>query len=551
MGILEEESLTVTGLSALAGDKSVVLFWDVAKDSEGNKIAKYEVSYGKKSVKRGEASSYEKTISVEDTKSLTIGTARSLIENLENENVYYFAVKAIDSKGEKSPEYSEEILSIPTGASESSPQVESANAITSNIVKVIFSKKIVLPEEKPELAFEIREKDNSEEELTIKRAFYKTNYFLDVEKEKDLFVQSDQILYLETEEKQQKGLEYTIIVSSIVVDENKKSINSASTDSADFIGTDVTEIPESEKPEKTSPSPSATPTPTSIPTPTPVVLAPNEKLVPEGQGESLSFFDGEVTLQFTKNSKEGIVRIEKSTGTPPSFVLKDSKFERKIIPLLYEISFKDEDKKRTFSTNLTITPSSSDITKAKITPSELSVFYYDETKKVWENAKGKVSKDEKSISVSTDHFSQWVIGSEVELHAVAEDKTPPEEVTNFTLSIKASVENFLINLSWKKSLNSAGDLAVQMLYKSLDNGKTWDKGQEINKDNTKFTLTGEPEKEYSLKITTKDKSGNESAGVIKTIKLPALPASGAPLLLVLGSSLFLAGVYRMRKREKK
>jgi hypothetical protein len=558
MDILSGESLTVTGVDTIPEDKSVVLFWDAVKDDDGNRIAKYEVSYGKKSVSKGESPSYEKTITIEDEGALTLGIVRASIENLENERMYYFAIKAIDSTGKKSDEYSEEISSIPTSDTESSPQVEDATALTKNIVKVVFSKKIVLPEDDAEFAFEIKEKDDMEEILSIKNVVYKTNYFLNAEEDKEKLVEADQIIYIETNDDQKEGTEYVVTVSSIIVDENQKPISSASTDSAEFTGIDDTQIPESEKPADPSPTPVAstsTPTPTATatpppPTPTATPLAPNEKIAPEGAGPPLSFLNGELTVEITKNSKEGIIRVEKNTGVPSSFVLKESTAQRKVIPVVYDISFKDNDT-RTFSAKITVTPSPADIIKAGITPSELTLFYYDQKKKVWENANGESSPDGKSIFVISDHFSQWIVGSETTLHAVAEDKTPPEEITNFTFSLKASIENFLINLSWKKSIDSAGDLAVQMLYKSLDNGKTWDNGQEISKDITKFTITSEPEKEYAVKLTTKDKSGNESEGIIKTIKVPALPASGAPIFLILGSSLLFAGMLRMRRKDTK
>ncbi len=82
---------------------------------------------------------------------------------------------------------------------------------------------------------------------------------------------------------------------------------------------------------------------------------------------------------------------------------------------------------------------------------------------------------------------------------------------------------------------------------SMDRGKNYDAGKPLGPlvaKNEVANLDGG--KEYTFKITTKDASGNESTGVVKSIRLPQTGA-GAGLLL-LGS---LAAAKRLLRRKKK
>lgn len=127
------------------------------------------------------------------------------------------------------------------------------------------------------------------------------------------------------------------------------------------------------------------------------------------------------------------------------------------------------------------------------------------------------------------------------------DTTPPEDITHLMLSWKAQADKFIIAMNWTASINTAKDLIDQILYQSMDKGTTYGPGTSLGKDVTKYALPGmEGGKEYTFKITTKDASGNESVGVVKSIRLPQ---TGVGVGLLLFGSALTAG--RVLKRKKK
>jgi hypothetical protein len=101
-------------------------------------------------------------------------------------------------------------------------------------------------------------------------------------------------------------------------------------------------------------------------------------------------------------------------------------------------------------------------------------------------------------------------------------------------------------MSWTPSLNTAKDLADQILYMSMDRGKNFDAGKPLGALVAKTEVPNlDGGKEYTFKITTKDASGNESTGVVKSIRLPQTGA-GVGLILI-GS---LAAAKRLLRRKK-
>ena len=138
--------------------------------------------------------------------------------------------------------------------------------------------------------------------------------------------------------------------------------------------------------------------------------------------------------------------------------------------------------------------------------------------------------------------------TEEPLHAAPRDTVAPEDITALRAEIVKRVSDFIVNLSWIKSKNTAGDLIEQLLYTSIDNGKTWGSPKKFNGDLQEYTFTGKENTSYTVKITTKDRSGNESDGVVKTIKVPSLVSSGAPMFLALGLALMGGAAQIMRRK---
>lgn len=130
----------------------------------------------------------------------------------------------------------------------------------------------------------------------------------------------------------------------------------------------------------------------------------------------------------------------------------------------------------------------------------------------------------------------------------ATDTIAPEDVRNFVLSFKEQMEKFMVVMNWEASLNTAKDLVDQIIYMSTDKGTTYDHGTSVGSTATNYDMTNlEGGKEYTFKITTKDGSGNESVGVVQSIRLPQT-GFGAGFLIL--TSAYGANRMLKRRREK-
>ena len=127
------------------------------------------------------------------------------------------------------------------------------------------------------------------------------------------------------------------------------------------------------------------------------------------------------------------------------------------------------------------------------------------------------------------------------------DVTPPEDITNLVLSFKEQLEKFVITMNWTASLNTAKDLVDQILYMSMDRGITYNAGNSLGPIVTSHQVPNlEGGKEYTFKVTTKDAAGNESVGVVKSIRLPQT-GFGAGILVFTSA----AAAYQALRRKKR
>lgn len=135
-------------------------------------------------------------------------------------------------------------------------------------------------------------------------------------------------------------------------------------------------------------------------------------------------------------------------------------------------------------------------------------------------------------------------------NAPSSDTTAPENVTNLETSYKARITDFLVTLKWVASKNTAGDLADQKFYRSENNGKTWQDSRSLGKNTTQTMSSEKPKTTVTYKVTTKDTSGNESVGVIKSVSLPSLPSTGpAGLLVMIGLAMCFLGLRRFSQQK--
>src|SRR3989338_2827796 len=154
----------VENVVATPGDGEVHLSWDAATDNVG--VTGYSVFYGTTSVVQayldlpegGDPSEiqYDEVIDLENVLETTV-------DDLQNDTLYYFAVIAVDSAGNESLEYSEEVSATPVAATAQDdgnpPTVVSAVASRCTTVELTFSEQVVFPETNPGTAFTIEDFD--------------------------------------------------------------------------------------------------------------------------------------------------------------------------------------------------------------------------------------------------------------------------------------------------------------------------------------------------------------------------------------------------------
>ncbi|KKU78705.1 MAG: hypothetical protein UY05_C0050G0003 [Candidatus Peregrinibacteria bacterium GW2011_GWA2_47_7] len=128
-----------------------------------------------------------------------------------------------------------------------------------------------------------------------------------------------------------------------------------------------------------------------------------------------------------------------------------------------------------------------------------------------------------------------VVGTESSLL----DLVPPEDVTSLIAKLKAGSTN-IVALKWTASKDGAGDLNDQLLYIDDSDAKS------LGKTGTATDVSNlTPGKRYSFKITTKDKTGNESEGTLVVFRLPET----GPEVFALGITALFAGWYRRREKR--
>lgn len=129
------------------------------------------------------------------------------------------------------------------------------------------------------------------------------------------------------------------------------------------------------------------------------------------------------------------------------------------------------------------------------------------------------------------------------------DITPPEDITNLVLSFTEQLEKFVISMNWTASLNTAKDLVDQIVYMSMDRGASYDAGNSLGAVATTHQIPDlEGGKEYTFKVTTKDASGNESVGVVKSIRLPQT-GFGAGMLVLASAAAASQGLRRKKRKD--
>lgn len=473
----------VENVKASPGNGTITLTWDVATDNE--LVAGYKVYYGTAPVTEpGDEYDFEP---VDVGNKITYD-----MTGLENGTTYYFAVTAYDSSGNESPNYSVEASATPVhgAAGEEAPKVVSANVQDKFTVLVTFSEAVNLPPA-PAEAFSIAE-DGTGTPLQVLSASM------------DLNDPTNKTVVLTTET-QTAGQTYIVTAGIQVTDLDGNPVESGTSDTAIFDGTDQ-EAPSEEETQDDTTGPELV----NIQTPdgTTVVVTFNEPVV----------LSPDPTQNFV------ITEEDDSTAT-----LAISAAALSGDGMMVTLTTAEQEGMNYFLVVLDVADANGNLMDVANNAAAFTGFGMQEQPVEEEPVEEEPVEEEP-----------------VEEEPVEEptDDVAPEDATNFVAKLLSSM---MVQLSWTPSLNTAGDLANYVLYKSTD-GIAFGDGVELNGDASTYDLSGlSAGVKYYYKLTARDEAGNESTGITASFMLPE---TGPELAFLFGGSLGLGRFFTRKKKKK-
>lgn len=516
-------------------DGAVILLWDEVQKENGEKAEKYRVDYGNASIAGGSATEYPLNAETIDN------LPSKKISNLDSAETYYFTVTGIYADGSES-DPSTEVSGTALAGNEAAALSEelllsNVMATGANGVEVQFSKDIVLPSDAAG-AFSIQ--DPEENFLAVTAAE----------------IASNPSAVRLTTANQTAGTSYTLVVSATVTDTAGNPIQSGSTDTLTFKGyTAVAADPE----ETTDPTAETDPVTTTEPTEGEVVeptetttTTTSTTTATENPGNTTQKENDAIRMADISAIKTAIEQVysdesmypETTETAVPSYII-EIPGDPETGEDYYYMAFADP------------------ITSVERQCYRLATKLTDPANAAKMQNDGGIDPDAYEVGPSDclDIENDTApLFKEDPLHGTAEDPIPsttttapvdttaPEDVTNLDAIYKARINDFLVTLSWTPSVDSDGDLADQKLYRR-EKGETWNEGSSIGADVNKITQFEKPETEIDYKVTVSDEAGNESVGAIRSVALPALPQTGAPLFFIAGAALL--GAAGMMRRKKK
>lgn len=212
-----EKPSVVANFQGTALDSAVKLTWDASTDDTG--VEGYQVHYGLTPVtKTGEV--YDSVVDAGDVLEYTV-------DGLDNGTTYYFSAIAYDAAANESAQWAQEIEMAPSADGgdlddSEAPQVSEAEALNEEEVKIVFSEKVVIPEEDAETIFDV-ESDDTFEPLEV----------LAAEMDEDDETGKTVII---TTAKQTEGEKYVLTVGIDLEDMAGNPIISGTSDTAPFTG---------------------------------------------------------------------------------------------------------------------------------------------------------------------------------------------------------------------------------------------------------------------------------------------------------------------------
>lgn len=469
----------VTGLDATPIDaNSIGLTWDTARDGDGGLVDHYRIYYGSFSVFEAGEGDYEYDVDTPNNNNSYV------VSDLNPATPYYFSVTAISSDDLESEEYSFEVSATTLGEAEeeaeepmedtTSPTVTGVTAPDKMHVQVVFSEAVQLPAATPEASFGIVEQVNPANTLTVISAVI------------DAMDSTNKTVLLETSE-QTADINYIVTAGVAIKDLAGNPIVSGNTDSGLFLGSaEEPVVAEEEMVEEE--------------------VMPEEEPVSEPEAETT---EAPVAAENCQQDFGCFLKhiVDCSAGLVTEM---DEQYE-------YKLELTGED-----GANCMV----------KYTASKHPSLLFAGNTMDCKVVKGTY-KDAEAYRAAFDKAN--CTGDLVDGYTATtlKDTTPPENVTNLLLTFREQLEKYVVMLSWTPSLNTAKDLVDQILYMSMDRGKSYDGGKPLGAVVAKTEVADlDGGKEYTFKMTTKDAAGNESTGAVKSIRLPQTGMGAGLLLLV-------------------
>jgi len=478
----------VANVKATGGDGMVTINWDMATDNVA--VKGYKIVYGNTSVST-DAGSYTKG-------PVDVGNVLTYdLKGLDNNKAYYFAITAYDAAGNESEFYSNEATATPKAGASGvatdtvAPKVISAGSNDKNGVSVVFSEAVKLPITLPEAAFSIKE------DLT--------NVALDITKaEIDTVDKSGKTVLLTTAD-QKKASKYVLTAGIQLQDLSGNPIVSGTSDTAVFSGTDTSK---------------------AILKPAADIIKPAvDGVVPAFT--SVKAIDSK-TVEVTFS--EPVVLLSNATE---NFIITDAADNTKITNI---------NKVSVAQSGLKITLSTDDLAAKKYNLVSLKV----------KDAAGNVMPVESSatmfegvapVTKPTDTKPTDTKPADT-VTPIKTDAKPVDAASNL---LAKAMANLMISLSWKVNSAKLADVANFVVYMSTDHGVTYGDGVVLDKGIKSYDFKNLQENMvYYFKLTTRDKTGAESKGLVTFM---TLPKTGPELgLLLFGSASFSAWFTRRKKR---
>ncbi|EFK95242.1 protein containing Fibronectin, type III domain [sediment metagenome] len=409
------------------------------------------------------------------------------LTGLENGKKYYFSVVAYDEAGNESISWAPEASATPsvnpeTGSDTTAPQVSSAEATNKEEVKVVFSEAVALPATDPKTEFSIENQETFEPLEVVK-----AEIFADDATEKTVLL---------TTEPQKADTEYKLTVNIGIKDKAGNNIISGTSDSALFTGSAEA------KPSGDTTSPKLIS----------IEALDSEHLVAQ--------FDEAIVLSLDPAENFKIVLESDATKTLEVRGVELGKSDSGI-----------------------------ENASALITTATQTDLNYIVTVLGLKDMTGNTIKAADASKIFKGAGESTITPPETTSEESTEEVEEVEEISEYVSSFLAKkayeAGKYNVNLTWKLVADATTKIESQKIYMSTDKGSKYNLKTTLGPEAKSYKVEGLNPGEYWFKLTTIDKQGKESKGVITKI---ILSETGPGILGLLLVSVGVGGIVGRRKK---